>query len=175
MQNVARLATALALLLLWGCVSVPDGVVPVQNFDINRYAGTWYEIARLDHAFERDLEQVTAQYTVQEDGGVQVINRGLSARSGAWEEAQGKAYFVNAPSEAYLKVSFFGPFYGAYIVFELDERDYQYAFVSGPDKSYLWLLSRSPQIDVALKQRFIAQASRLGFDTDQLIFPTQTP
>jgi len=103
------------------------------------------------------------------DGGVKVINRGFNVESGEWEQAEGKAFFVGNPSQGYLKVSFFGPFYGSYVVFELDQQDYQYAFVSGPDLSYLWLLSRSPAVQPAVIERFKQQASQLGFNTEELI------
>jgi apolipoprotein D and lipocalin family protein len=145
----------------------------VQDFELARYLGTWYEIARLDHSFERGLDKVTAQYSLREDGGVNVTNRGFATGENRWQEAQGKAYFVNQPQEAYLKVSFFGPFFGSYVIFELDREHYQYAFVAGPDTSYLWLLSRTPEVDQALIQRFIEQAERLNFDTGKLIFPEQ--
>lgn len=145
----------------------------MQDFELARYLGTWYEIARLDHSFERGLDLVTARYSLREDGGVNVTNRGFSAGENGWQEAQGKAYFVNQPQEGYLKVSFFGPFYGSYVIFELDREHYQYAFVAGPDTSYLWLLARTPEVDQALIERFIEQAGRLGFDTGSLIFPKQ--
>ena len=161
---------ALLVLLLSACVRQPDGIEPVDNFDLNRYLGTWYEIARLDHSFERGLEQVTAEYSMREDGGVRVINRGYRTEDNIWKEAEGRAYFVNEPDQGFLKVSFFGPFYGSYIVFELDQKDYQYAFISGPDKSYLWFLSRTPTVSEELKQRFVDRAGQLGFDTEKLIF-----
>jgi apolipoprotein D and lipocalin family protein len=161
---------ALLVLLLSACVRQPDGIEPVDNFDLNRYLGTWYEIARLDHSFERGLEQVTAEYSLRDDGGVRVINRGYRTEDKKWKEAEGRAYFVNEPDQGFLKVSFFGPFYGSYIVFELDQKDYQYAFVSGPDKSYLWFLSRTPTVSEELKQRFIGRAGQLNFDTEKLIF-----
>jgi len=161
------------LLLVAACVRQPAGVTPVGGFELERYLGTWYEIARLDHSFERGLEQVTAHYSLREDGGVRVINRGYSTADQVWEEAEGKAYFVKDPGEGFLKVSFFGPFYGSYIVFELDAENYQYAFVSGPDNSYLWLLARTPVVSAELKQRFVSQARALGFATGELIFVRQ--
>lgn len=167
-----KLLLGVAFLFLVGCTGMPDGVTPVKEFDLTRYLGTWYEIARLDHSFERGLEQVTAEYSLREDGGVRVQNRGFSTKKNEWTDAEGKAYFVGASDEGFLKVSFFGPFYGSYIVFELDE-DYQYAFVSGPDTSYLWFLSRTPTVDEDLMSRFIAEARELGFDTDELIFVEQ--
>jgi apolipoprotein D and lipocalin family protein len=167
------LSLGLLLTALWalsGCTGLPPGVEPVTPFQLERYLGTWYEVARLDHSFERGLEQVTATYEMRPDGGVRVLNRGYSPKDGQWKTAEGKAYFVRQPDEGYLKVSFFGPFYGTYAVFELDHENYQYAFVAGPDTSYLWLLSRSRTVSEAVRKRFIERARELGFDTDQLIF-----
>ena len=164
------LLTVSMLLLLGGCTGVPEGVSPVDNFDLSKYLGKWYEIARLDHSFERGLNNVTAEYSLREDGGVQVINKGFSTEKNQWKEAQGKAYFVRGRDEGYLKVSFFGPVYGSYIVFELDEETYQYAFVTGYNKSYLWLLSRTPSVSDELISRFVKRSKELGFDTDNLIF-----
>ena len=160
----------LPFLLLSGCLGYPSNITPVEDFDIQRYLGLWYEIARLDHSFERGLEQVSAEYTLRKDGGITVINRGFSEAEQAWQEAEGKAYFVRNPEEGYLKVSFFGPFYASYVIFELDKRNYQYAWVTSSDKSYLWFLSRTPVVDKDHLQNFIAKANELGFDTDQLIF-----
>ena len=157
------------LLLLSACLGYPKTVVPVQEFELQRYLGKWYEIARLDHSFERGLEKVTAEYSLREGGGVLVRNRGYSTTENAWEEAEGKAFFVEEPDSGYLKVSFFGPFYGSYVVFELDQEDYQYAFVSGPDESYLWFLSRTPTVSEDLLSRFEERARVLGFRTEDLI------
>ncbi len=156
--------------LLTGCVKIPANVQPVDGFNINRYMGTWYEIARLDHSFERGLTHVSAEYSLREDGGVRVVNRGYSEKKKTWKEAEGKAYFVGRPDQGYLKVSFFGPFYGSYIIFDLDHQNYQYSLVCGPDTSYLWLLARSPQMDQELRDILIAKAAALNFDTDKLIF-----
>lgn len=164
---------ALLLVLLTGCVKMPENVTPVQNFKLEKYLGKWYEIARLDHSFERGLTHVTAEYRLREDGGVRVLNRGYSAKENRWKEAEGKAYFVKSPDQGFLKVSFFGPFYGSYIVFELDHEFYQYAVVAGPDKSYLWILARNPEMDAELKQNLAAKAAAAGFDTTQLIWVDQ--
>ena len=163
----------LAPILLTACLGMPDGVRPVTGFELDRYLGTWYEIARLDHSFERGLTRVTAEYSLRDDGGVRVVNRGYDAAAGEWREAVGKAFFVESDNVGYLKVSFFGPFYGSYVVFELDEDDYRYAFVAGPDRSYLWLLARTPTIDETLRQRFVDRAAELGFDTNALIIVEQ--
>ena len=169
-----RMQLCCLMLLLGGCLGMPKDVTPVQNFELDRYLGKWYEIARLDHSFERGLMEVTANYSLREDGGVKVTNRGFSPQEGEWQEAEGKAFFTDDPTEGYLKVSFFGPFYGSYVIFELDEEEYQYAFISGPDTGYLWLLSRTSTVDEMMVQRFIKRADSLGFDTKQLIFPTHS-
>jgi apolipoprotein D and lipocalin family protein len=163
----------LLVCLLTGCTGIPENVKPVDNFRLEKYLGKWYEIARLDHSFERGLTRVTADYSMRPDGGVRVINRGYSAKDNKWKEAVGKAYFVKGPDQGFLKVSFFGPFYGSYVVFALDHENYQYALVSGPDKSYLWLLARSPEMNEEMKTDLIAKAKAAGFDTDKLIFVEQ--
>lgn len=167
-----KLATTL-LFLLTGCVGIPQGVSPVDNFKLESYLGTWYEIARLDHSFERGLTRVSAEYSRRDDGGVSVVNRGYVEQTGEWKQIKGKAYFVWRPDQGYLKVSFFGPFYGSYVVFDLDHENYQHALVSGPDKSYFWLLARTPRIDRELRDRLVARAQALGFETDKLIFVDQ--
>lgn len=169
-----RLLTLLGLILfIAGCTSLPPGVEPVSPFDANRYLGTWYEIARLDHSFERGLEQVSATYSRREDGGISVLNKGYSPESGQWKQAQGKAYLVGDGQSGHLKVSFFGPFYSAYGIFGLDQQDYQYAFVSGYNTDYLWLLARTPTVSQAVMAQFEAQARALGFATDKLIYVRQ--
>ena len=171
---IASASSLMITCLLTGCVGVPKGVKPVQGFELNRYLGRWYEIARLDHSFERGMSHVTADYSMRKDGGVRVLNRGYSKKKKEFKSAEGKAYFVKTPDQGYLKVSFFGPFYGSYVVFELDQKDYQYAVISGPNKSYLWILARKPEIDPGLKDALITKAAALGFDTTKLIFPDQT-
>lgn len=170
MTPVRGFVTVFLLVSLSACTGMPEGVIPVKNFELERYLGEWYEIARLDHAFERGLERVSAEYALREDGGVSVVNKGYATAKQEWKEIEGKAYFVGGEDEAHLKVSFFGPFYSSYVVFELDEENYQYAFVSGNSTSYLWLLSRTPEVSDALLARFEARAMALGLDTDALIY-----
>ena len=169
-QRTVRNALALLLLplTLGACLGKPAGVEPVDDFELDRYLGKWYEIARLDHSFERGMQNVTAEYSMRDDGGVRVLNRGYLTADGEWDQSEGKAYFVEDEATGYLKVSFFGPFYGSYVVFELDEA-YRYAFVSGPDTSYLWLLARQPTVSDDVLDRFRARAAELGFETGQLI------
>lgn len=170
MKNILLLVLSFALS---GCLGMPETVTPVDDFKLQNYLGKWYEIARLDHSFEEGLSQVTAEYTLRDDGGVAVLNKGFLAEKNQWKEAEGKAYFVNRDSEGYLKVSFFGPFYGSYVVFALDKTDYQYAFVSGPNTDYLWLLARTPSVDQSIIDTFVAMAKERGFDTERLIFVEQ--
>ena len=157
-------------LLLSGCLSFPDGVAPVQAFELDRYLGRWYEVARLDHSFERGLEAVTADYSLRDDGGIRVINSGRDIDSGGIQQAEGKAYFVQDSTIGHLKVSFFGPFYGSYVIFELDQIYYQFAFVAGNSTDYLWLLARTPEVSQDLISQFEESALELGFDIDKLIF-----
>ena len=162
-------------ILLTACTGAPEGVEVVSGFDLNRYLGTWYEIARLDHRFERGLSDVTATYNLRDDGGVKVVNRGYRADDGEWDEAEGKAYFLGDENVGQLKVSFFGPFYGGYNIIELDKDEYQYSMVAGPDRSYLWILSRTPDLDDAILERLLARASELGFPIAELIMVEHTP
>ena len=161
-------------LLVAGCTGIPDGIEPVDEFDTQRYLGTWHEIVRLDHRFERGLDGVTATYTQRPDGGLDVLNRGYDRASGEWKEARGKAYFVGAADTAHLKVSFFGPFYASYVVFWLDE-DYEYALVTGHNRSYLWLLSRTAEVPGDTLRRLIGRAERAGFATEDLIYVNHAP
>ena len=167
-------------IFLVGCVDLPEGVKPAQKFKLDRYLGTWYEIARLDHRFERGMNNVTAEYSLREDGGVTVKNRGYMVMHQEWRDAEGKAFFVGDPDVGHLKVSFFGPFYGSYAIFELGsdedefgnkwEDGYQYSFISGGNTDYLWLLARTPQIDENIIEAFETKAQSLGFDTSELIY-----
>lgn len=159
------------IVLIVGCTGIPDGVGPVDQFQVERYLGKWYEIARLDHSFERGLSRVSAEYSLRPDGGVRVINRGYLETEGKWKEAEGRAYFVKRSDQGFLKVSFFGPFYGSYIILDLDKQNYTYALVCGPNKSYLWILARSPRLPVETKKLLTTRAAALGFDTDKLIYP----
>lgn len=164
-----RILTVLVFLLT-GCVSVPENITPVDHFQITRYLGKWYEIARLDHSFERGMTSVSAEYSLRPDGGIRVVNRGYSQKEKKWKEIEGKGYFVDRQDVGFLKVSFFGPFYGSYVVFDLDRENYSYALVCGPDRSYLWILARSLNMDDQLKKRLVDKAAASGFDTTQLIY-----
>lgn len=167
----------LLLLVLWlaGCtVAPPSGVTPITGFDLDRYLGRWYEIARLDHAFERGLSNVSATYSPRDDGGIKVLNRGYDDRTGVWQEAEGRAYFTGEPTVGSLKVSFFGPFYGGYHIIALDQENYSWAMISsGPSRDYLWILARTRQLPPTVLERLLEQAKTLGFATDALIWVKQ--
>lgn len=167
-----RKLVLIAMLLLISCTGDDAKYKAVTGFEVDKYLGTWYEIARLDHSFERGLDKVYAEYSLREDGGLKVINHGFDTKKQKWNEAIGKAYFVETPDIGRLKVSFFGPFYGAYTIVELDKTSYNYALVTGGD-DYLWILSRTPQMSYIVKQQLIAKAKALGFETDKLIYPNQ--
>jgi apolipoprotein D and lipocalin family protein len=156
-----------------GCTGLPDGIEPVSELDLERYKGTWYEIARLDHSFEQGLSNVTADYALNPDGSVTVINRGYSAEEGSWEEADGHAVPVEDSAEGHLKVAFFGPFYASYVVFRLDD-SYQTAYVTGYNRDYLWLLSRSPEVSDETLRDFRSVVRDKGFDPGKLIIVDQS-
>ncbi len=163
----------LLILLISGCTGTPENIRPVNGFDLSRYLGKWYEIARLEHSFETGLSKINAEYSLREDGSVKVLNRGYLAGEQRWKEAEGSAYFMEQADIGYLKVSFFWPFYGSYIVFDLDKENYQYSLVTSYDKSYFWILARTPQLNPELQAKLIAKAKALGFETDKLIFTEQ--
>jgi len=150
----------------------PQKVTAVSHFKLPDYLGTWYEVARLDHHFEKGMEGISATYSMREDGGVKVLNKGYKTQEKEWSEAEGKAYFVQANDQGFLKVSFFGPFYGSYIVMDTDYKTY--TMISGPDLSYFWILSRTPTLDKKILDRLLAKAKEAGFDTSKLIYPDQS-
>jgi apolipoprotein D and lipocalin family protein len=154
---------------LAACTGRPAGVEPVSGFDIIRYQGTWYEIMRLDHSFERGLTNVTATYTLRDDGTVDVLNRGFDRARCRWEEAQGRARFQGRKDVASLSVTFSWPFAGAYHIFELDKENYQFAVVSGPSRDYLWILARSPHMPQEQIEPLVRKVRELGFPVGELI------
>ncbi len=164
------LALLLALTLAACATAPPDGVRPVTAFDLNRYLGQWHEIARLDHSFERGMRDVSATYSLQEDGSVKVVNRGYDTQRQAWKEAVGRAVFLGDSSTASLKVSFFGPFYGGYHVIALDQQHYRWSLVAGPDRDYLWILARDKTLPADVRERLLGEARALGFATEKLIW-----
>lgn len=165
------LATATLTMSLTGCSTAPpEGLTSVTPFEVKRYLGKWYEIARLDHSFERGLTDVSATYTLKPDGSLEVINRGFNTKKNEWKSATGRALFTGSQNQGSLKVSFFGPFYGGYHVLALDQTGYQWALVSGPDRDYLWILARTKVLAPNIRDQLVAEAKKLGFATDKLIW-----
>lgn len=158
------------LFILSGCSSIPSGVQAVGNFDVNRYQGTWYEIARLDHSFERGLSNVSAIYTLRKDGGIDVLNKGFDKQSNRLKQVKGHACFVKDKTVGQLKVTFFWPFYGGYNVISIDYENYSHAMVCGPSRSYLWILAREKTLSRPVIDQLTKTAKNLGFKTDNLIF-----
>lgn len=169
-----RIVLAGILLLLGACTGRPEGVEPVRGFDVTRYLGVWYEIARLDHSFERGLTRVTATYAARLDGSVSVLNRGFDPARCRWKDADGRAVFQGPRDVASLSVTFFWPFAGGYHVLALDQDGYEWALVSGPTRSYLWILARRPDLDPAIRAHLIERARALGYPTDGLILVDHT-
>ncbi len=154
---------------LVSCASIPKNATPVQNFDINKYLGDWYEIARFDFRFEKDMDNVMAQYSLNEKNNVAVLNSGYNYKKGEWVSAEGVAKFRGDKNSAALKVSFFGPFYSGYNVIALDA-DYKYALVAGKSLDYLWILSREKSIPEKIKTEYLKVAQEVGYDTSKLIW-----
>ncbi len=163
----------LTVMLLNACATrPPDNVKPVTSFDIGRYAGRWYEIARTDQRFEKGLVRTQAYYNLHPDGTVEVTNRGFDPKKNQWQEAVGKARFIGKPTEAALKVSFFGPFYGGYNVVALDPA-YQWALVIGSSVDSMWILSRKPYLSDEVRGVLLAKARALGVDEDKIVWVQQ--
>ncbi|HAL91938.1 MAG TPA: lipocalin [Verrucomicrobia bacterium] len=162
--------------ILGGCTGIPSGVRVVEGFDVQRYQGTWYEIARLDHRFERGLTHVSATYQPRKGGGIAVENRGYDVQTSRWKSIAGRAALSGKPGEGRLKVSFFRPFYGAYNVIALDREAYTHAMVCGPNRDYLWILARERSLPAGVLESLVLQAGQLGFRTENLILvPQQDP
>ncbi|MEO6549663.1 MAG: lipocalin family protein [Ferruginibacter sp.] len=173
-RNIIGVAVlgVVAWAILQSCKTIPKGAVAVNPFDSKKYLGKWYEIARLDFRFEKNLNNTTANYSLNTDGTIKVVNRGYNFKTSEWKQSTGKAKFVGDPTEAKLKVSFFGPFYAGYNVIALDS-DYKYAMVAGKNLEYLWLLSREKTIPENIQQDYLQKAAALGYDTGKLVWVKQ--
>ncbi len=152
------------------CATVPDGLTVVDGFDADRYLGRWYEVARLDHRFERNLTSVTADYRRAPDGSIEITNRGYDSGNGQWRVAQGRGQAAGPANEGRFKVSFFGPIQSGYNILALDKEHYSWALVCGNTRSYLWILARRPHLEPVVRERLVAQAAAAGFDTDALLW-----
>lgn len=160
---------AIIMLGFNSCVSIPKGAVAVNPFSKEKYLGKWYEIARLDFRYERNLNNTTAEYSLNDNGTIKVDNRGYNIKKGKWVQAIGKAKFLGEENEAMLKVSFFGPFYSGYNVIAIDN-DYKYALVAGASLKYLWILSRETYIPNNIKDKYLKIAEGIGYHTNNLLW-----
>lgn len=169
---INQILAFITLILFNACETIPEGAKAVKPFEVNKYLGTWYEIARMDFKFERDLKNVTANYSLNEDGTIKVLNQGFNIKTNERKQAIGKAKFVDLTDEAKLKVSFFGPFYAGYNVVALDE-EYKYALIAGQSLEYLWILSREKTIPENIKTEYLKIAESIGYKTSDLIWVVQ--
>ena len=160
------------MIFLNSCSTIPKGATVIQNFNSQEYLGTWYEIARMDVSFEKNLINTSANYSLLKNGNIQVINRGYNTKTNTWKEAKGIAKFIGNTTEGKLKVSFFRPFYGNYNIIALD-KDYNYSLVVGNNLSYLWILSREKTIPDSIKEQYTSIAKNIGFPIDELIWVKQ--
>lgn len=168
----SALILAAGLLFFSSCATMPEGATVVKPFDQKKFLGEWYEIARMDYRFEKNLINVTANYSLKDDGNIKVVNKGYDTVKKEWKMVEGKAKFRKDPDKAALKVSFFGPFYSGYNVLAIDN-NYTYALIAGDDLSLLWILSRSKEIPDSVKAEYLKIAEELGYKTSELTWVTQ--
>ena len=169
-SKIISLIVVIGIIILFNsCASIPQKAKPVENFEVNRYLGTWYEVARFDFRFEKDLDNTSANYTLDKKGNVIVLNSGYNFVKKKWSKADGLAKFRGDKNIAALKVSFFGPFYSGYNVIALDE-NYQYALIAGKNLDYLWILSRTKELPAEIKTEYLKIAEEIGYDTSRLIW-----
>jgi apolipoprotein D and lipocalin family protein len=146
----------------------------VDRVDLSRYSGTWYEIARYPNRFQRDCQSdTTAEYTLRKDGKVQIVNS-CRQKDIKTKTARGTAKIADKATNAKLRVTFFWPFYGDYWVIGLDS-DYRYAIVGEPNRKYLWILSRTPEMDGSIYEEILGQVRAAGYDPEKLIKTRQSP
>lgn len=173
MKNKIIIGAALSLtaiaLLSSSCASIPKNATAVHNFEVNRYLGSWYEISRFDYRFEKDLDNVAAQYRLNDNGTIKVINSGYNLKKNEWKSTKGEAKFKKNKSIAEIKVSFFKPFYSGYNVVAID-KEYKYALVAGRNLNYLWILSREKTIPENIKKEYLSLAQKIGYDTSKLVW-----
>ena len=159
--------------LMFGKQGIPDGVTAVTPFDLKRFEGTWYEIARLDHGFEKNMSHVSFTYTLEDGGDFKVINKSLDGKNGRWETSEGKGALIGEPNVGRLKVSYFGPFYGSFNIIAMDEKNYSWAMATGPSTRYLWILSRKKTLEDPIIQDLIRKAIGMGFKLDKMVHVDQ--
>ena len=167
--TISSTVIILISVMLFSCSSIPKGLTAIHQFDKNKYLGKWYEIARLDFKFERNLNNTTAEYSINPNGTIKVVNKGYNTKTNEWKTATGKAKFRKDETVAMLKVSFFGPFYSGYNVVAID-KEYKYALVAGKNLKYLWILSRDTTIPGDVKKKYLELAQSVGYKINDLIW-----
>ena len=170
--SVVLFLAVILLFISYSCKTIPKGVNAFTPFDAGRYLGKWYEIARFDFRFEKNLNNTTANYSLNANNTIRVENSGYNYVEKKWVQAIGKAKFVKDPNLAMLKVSFFGPFYAGYNVVELD-KDYKYALIIGQNTKYMWLLSRDKTMPKEIIDKYLETAKNAGCDVSKLIWVEQ--
>jgi lipocalin len=170
MKNI-RLSLILVVLIAFSCTKTKSQMIDqttVKELDLNRYLGTWYEIARFPHSFEKGLVGVTANYSLRADGKIRVINKGYeNSLNGKLSVAEGKAKIPDKADPGKLKVSFFWIFYADYYVLELDA-EYKYVMIGSSSPKYFWILSRTPQMDESTYNMLLDKARTRGYNLDKL-------
>lgn len=170
-MHYSRLLLILSFLFSLSCTKTNSQMIDkttVKELDLNRYLGTWYEIARFPHSFEKGLVGVTATYSMRDDGKIKVLNQGFkNSLDGKLSVAEGKAKIPDKSQPGKLKVSFFWIFYGDYNVLELDA-DYQYVMLGSSSPKYFWILSRTPQMDSATYEMLLEKARKRGYNLEKL-------
>ncbi len=161
--------------LTGGKATVPGKAKVIGDFDIKRYAGQWYEIARLDHSFESGLINASATYNLMDNGLIKILNQGYNPEKRMWRKAIGKAKFASRPQIGQLLVSFFGPYFTSYNIIELDKADYNYALVCGSNLTFLWIIARQTSLPENITAQLVEKAKEAGFDTDKLVYVQHDP
>ena len=175
----SKITICLAIVCSIVLTSCSGGIYPpldvVDNVDINRYLGRWYEIARLPNSFEEGCYCITAEYSLIDETTLRVVNSCREdSPEGELDQANGKAFVVEGSNNAKLEVQFFWPFRGDYWIIELDQENYEWAVVGSPSREYLWILARTPEIDTVLLDILLVKASEKGFDVNNMIYPDQS-
>ena len=160
-----------SVLFILGCSDKVQNLKTVKSIDINKYLGKWYEIARYQHSFEKDCKNVTATYTLKEDGTIKVVNQCTNMKNNKTKKAIGSAYNIDETNSK-LKVSFFWPFYGNYWILDID-KNYSYSIIGEPSRTYFWILSREKHLDENIKQDILNKLSSYGYSEKLLIWTVQ--
>lgn len=146
----------------------------IQDFELDRYLGVWYEIARMDFYWEKNLKDVKAEYSTNEDGSIRVVNSGIHMRTQKFKQSVGKAKLAGEPNAGNLRVSFFGPFYSGYHIMHIDG-NYEYALVFGDNLDYMWILSRTKTIPTEVRDKYLGYAELSGYAVKDLVWTFHGP